>query len=157
VEPNRQRVASNAEHLGGLPQLQPFPGHQQQQLSVSFAQAGERGHQAGGLSPVRRGGRRHHVRLGRESIVQAHAATLAASVVGQHVPSGAQQPRQRVLRQLGAAPPRHQEHVSDNVIGRLGIASTHRVATHRTGVNRIERLKLLFDPHDQKCPPGPAR
>jgi len=95
-------------------------------------------------------------RLGRQPIAQTHAAALTASVVGEHPPSRGQQPRQRVLRQLVPAAPRDQEHVRDHVIRRLGIAPAHRVATYRTGVKRVQRLEILFDPHSQKCPAARA-
>jgi len=155
VEPNRQRVGSKAEHLCGLPQLEPFPSHQQEQLAVALAQAGERRSQARGFSPTRMGGRRHHDRLGREPIVQTHPSTLAASVIGQDMPSDAQQPRQRFLRQIGPASPSDQEHVGDHIVSRLRIAATHRVAAHRTGMKRVQRLEIPFDPHHQKCPSAP--
>ena len=57
--------------------------------------------------------------------------------------------------QLGAASPRDQEHVGDHIVSRLRIAATHRVAAHRTGMKRVQRLEIPFDPHHQKCPSAP--
>ena len=84
------------------------------------------------------GARRLFDRLATEPCAQALASSCSTALLCERPPSNPVEPRQRVLWQRRASAPCHHEDLSDDLISRLAIGSTKRVAVHWARITLIQ-------------------
>jgi hypothetical protein len=73
-----------------------------------------------------------------QPLAQPAAACRSPALVGERASCNPVEPRQRVVRQRGAAAPRRQEHPGRDLFGGLTVGPAQRVAVHRRRMALVE-------------------